>query len=81
MVLGQAAKKSPYVAGPVAFIVLLGFWFERNLLVWPSIIKNDMTSFLGLIPIGIAGGFVGAFVLVFLFYSRVFPSVAVTDKS
>jgi hypothetical protein len=68
--------------GPVAFGVLLGVWLERNLLVWPSVVKaGDMTAFLGLIPLGIAAGFVGAFVLVFLFYSRVFPSLSLARES
>ena len=81
VLLGQRAKTTSWVAGPVAAIVLLGVWMERNLLIWPSVIKDDMTSFLGLIPLGIGVGFLGAYVLVFLFYSRVFPSLAVTDES
>ena len=81
VLLGQQAKKTPWIAGPVAVIVLFGFWLERNLLIWPSAIKEDMTSFLGVIQLGIAGGFIGAFVLVYLVYSRVFPSIAVAEKS
>ena len=65
----------------VAAIVLLGFWIERNLLVWPSVIKNDMSSFIGLVPVCIALGFCGAFILVFLFYSRVFPSLPTQRSS
>lgn len=81
VLLGQKPKKTPCIAGSVAVIILFGFWLERNLLVWPSVVKEDMTSFLGLIQLGIAGGFLGGFVLVFLIYSRVFPSIAVTGKS
>jgi hypothetical protein len=79
--MGQRPKTTSWIVGPVAFIVLVGFWVERNLLVWPSVVKNDMTAFLGLIPFCIALGFVGAFILVFLFYSRVFPSLPIAPKS
>lgn len=81
LLMGQRPKTTSWIVGPVAFIVLVGFWLERNLLVWPSVVKNDMTAFLGLIPFCIALGFVGAFILVFLFYSRVFPSLPVAPKS
>jgi hypothetical protein len=81
VLMGQKPKTTSWIVGPVAFIVLTGFWIERNLLVWPSVLKNDMTAFLELIPICIGLGFVGAFVLVFLFYSRVFPSLPTAPKS
>jgi len=81
VLMGQRPKTTTWIVGPVAFIVLVGFWVERNLLVWPSVVKNDMTAFLGLIPFCIGLGFVGAFVLVFLFYSRVFPSLPTAPKS
>ncbi len=81
VLLGKKPKTTPWIAGPVACIVLLGFWLERNLLVWPSVIKDDMTSFLGPIQLAIALGFVAAYVLVYLVYSRVFPSLAVADES
>jgi hypothetical protein len=80
VLLGERPKKTPWILGPVACIVLLGFWLERNLLVWPSVIKGDMTSWLGPIQLGIAAGFAGAFLLVFLIYTRVFPSVALSAK-
>ena len=80
ILLGQQAKKTGWIAGPVASIVVLGYWFERNLLIWPSVIKDDQFAWFGLIQIGILLGFIGAFALVFLIYSRVFPSLAV-EKS
>jgi hypothetical protein len=80
VLLGQRPKQTSWIVGPVAAIVLLGLWLERNLLIWPSVIKDDMTSFLGLIPLGIGVGFLGAYALVFLVYSRVFPSLAIADE-
>ena len=64
----------------MASIILFGFWLERNLLTWPSVIKDDSTSYLGVYQILIALGFAGAFGLVFLFYTHVFPTIAVEKK-
>jgi hypothetical protein len=65
----------------VAFGVVIGFWLERNLLIWPSVVKGDQLAWLGPIQMGVLLGFVGAFALVFLIYSRVFPSLAVPERS
>jgi hypothetical protein len=81
VLLGQRPKKTPWILGPVAAIVMLGLWFERNLLVWPSVIKDDSWSWFGPFQILIALGFCGAFGLVFLLYTRVFPTVAVSKRS
>ncbi|MEM9174110.1 MAG: hypothetical protein AAGC67_02660 [Myxococcota bacterium] len=80
VLLGQRPKKTPAIAGTIASLLLLGLWLERNLLVWPSVVKGDMTAPFGLIQFGIAAGFVGAFLAVVLYYSRVFPTVAVAIK-
>ena len=80
VLLGERPKKTPWILGPVAGIVLFGFWLERNLLVWPSVVKGDMLSWLGPIQLGVAAGFIGAFLLLFLVYTRIFPSVAVAQK-
>jgi len=80
VLLGQRPKKTPWIAGPVAGLLLFGLWLERNLLVWPSVIKGDMLSWFGLIQIGVALGFSGLFLLVVLYYSRVFPTVAVSAR-
>ena len=80
VLLGQRPKKTPWIAGPVAAILLFGLWLERNLLVWPSVIKGEMLSWFGVIQVGVALGFVGLFLYVVLYYSRVFPTVAVAAK-
>ncbi len=80
VLLGQRPKKTPWIAGPVAAILLFGLWLERNLLVWPSVIKGEMLSWFGLIQVGVALGFAGLFLLVVLFYSRVFPTIAVSSE-
>jgi len=80
VLLGQRPKKTRWILGPVAAIILFGFWLERNLLTWPSVIKDDSTSYLGLYQVLIALGFAGAFGLVFLVYTHVFPTLAVERK-
>jgi len=65
---------------PVAGILLFGLWLERNLLVWPSVIKGEMLSWFGLIQVGIGLGFAGLFLFIVLYYSRVFPTVAVSTE-
>ena len=80
VLLGQRPKKTGWILGPVASIILFGFWLERNLLVWPSVIKDDSTSYLGLYQVLIALGFFGAFGLVFLIYTRVFPTIAISRR-
>ena len=50
------------------------------MLIWPSVIKGEMLSWLGLIQVGVALGFTGLFLLVVIYYSRVFPTIAVSVK-
>jgi len=80
VLLGQYPKKNPYILGTVATIVLLGVWVERNLLIWPSVIKNGGFIWFGGLQLAIALGFLGAFCLVFLLYTRVFPALAVAES-
>jgi hypothetical protein len=78
VLLGQAPKRSWYILGPVSVVMLAGFWLERNVLVWPSLVPGDGFAWLGPIQLGIAAGFFGAFALVFLIYSHVFPTLPVS---
>ena len=81
VLLGQVPKKTPQILGGVAVVSLLGFWFERNVLVWPSLVPEDGMAWLGFIQLGVAALFFGAFGLVYLYYSRIFPSIAVPEDS
>jgi hypothetical protein len=81
VLLGQRPKRTPAILGSVAAIVCLGFWLERNVLVWPSLVPEDGGAWLGGLQIAIAAGFLGAFVLVYLAYTRVFPSLLVPRRS
>jgi len=80
VLLGQAPKRSWYIVGPIAVVMLIGFWLERNVLVWPSLVPNDGLAWLGPVQLGIAAGFFGAFALVFLIYSRIFPTLPVPRR-
>jgi hypothetical protein len=75
VLLGQRPKQTPIILGVVSAGVLAGFWFERNVLVWPSLVPEDGAAWMGPIQFGIAAGFFGAFVLVYLVFSRVFPTL------
>ncbi len=80
VLLGQRPKRTPWILGPVALAVLVGFWLERNALVWPSLVPGDGGAWLGPIQLGLAAGFLGAFLLVFLAFSRVFPSLPLPQR-
>ncbi len=58
-----------------------GFWLERNVLVWPAFVPEDGSAWLGPIQLGIALGFLGGFILVFLLFSRVFPTLPLPRRS
>jgi hypothetical protein len=79
VLLGQRPKRTPAILGGVAAIVLLGFWLERNVLIWPSLEPDSTTAFAGFIQFGVAAGFLGAFALVYLIYSRIFPTTTVPE--
>jgi hypothetical protein len=81
VLLGQEPKKTKSILGGVAFLSLLGFWLERNALVWPSLVPDDGSAWFGPIQIGIALGFLGAFALVYLVFSRVFPTLPLPERS
>ena len=76
VLLGQRPKRNPIILGSVGAIVLIGFWLERNVLIWPSLVPGDTLAFAGWIQFGIAAGFLGAFALVYLAYATLFPSLA-----
>ena len=80
VLLGQAPKRTPQILGTVALVVLAGFWLERNMLVWPSLVPEDDGAWFGPIQIGIALGFLGAFVLVQLVFHRMFPTLPLPSK-
>jgi hypothetical protein len=80
VLLGVEPKKTPLILGGVSFVVVLGFWLERNLLVWPSLAPTAGASWVGPIQFGIAAGFLGAFSLVYLVFTRVFPGLAVPSR-
>ncbi|MEE8581620.1 MAG: hypothetical protein V3T33_08530 [Myxococcota bacterium] len=79
--LGERPKRTWWWLGAISAIVVFGFWLERNVLIWPSFVPDDSLAWLGVIQIGIAAGFLGAFALVYLIYTRVFPSLAVPQRS
>ena len=78
--LGQKPKKTYWFVSSVAFVSAFGFWLERNVMAWPAWVPEETLAPFGWIQTGVALGFLGAFALVFLVYTRVFPSLAVPHK-
>jgi hypothetical protein len=81
LLLGQKPKRTWWFLAGVSLISALGLWLERNVLVWPSWAPEDTFAFLGWIQIGVALGFLGAFSLSYLVFTRVFPALAVPRRS
>jgi hypothetical protein len=81
VLLGQRPKRTPAILGSVSAIVVVGFWLERNALIWPSLVPQDGSAWLGPIQLGIAAGFAGAFTLVMLVFTRVFPTLPLPERS
>jgi hypothetical protein len=79
--LGQRPKRTGWFLATISGVVATGFWLERNVLVWPSLEPQEPWSWLGPVQVGVALGFLGAFALVFLLYTRVFPTLAVPDRT
>ena len=47
----------------------------------PSLVPDDGMAWFGAVQIGVALGFLGAFALVYLVFSRVFPTLPLPDRS
>jgi hypothetical protein len=70
-----AAKKSPFVLGFFATVSLVALWFERYLLVTPSVTAAEGPVF-GLPEIGPLLAFLGLFLLAYGLFARTFPMVS-----
>ena len=81
MRIHDKTKRTPAILGGVSAAVLVGFWLERNVLVWPAFAPEDGCAWFGPIQLGVALGFLGGFVLVFLLFSRIFPTLPLPRRS
>ena len=70
-----AAKKSPFVLGLFATVSLVALWFERYLLVTPSVTPAAGPVF-GLPEAGPLLAFLGMFLLAYGLFARTFPMVS-----
>jgi hypothetical protein len=75
--LGQVPKKTWWFVSSVATVSLIGFWIERNVLIWPSLEPKLSLAFLGPQQCAVALGFVGAFAFVNMLYRSRFMAVPV----
>jgi hypothetical protein len=75
--LGQVPKKTWWFVSTIASVSLIGFWIERNVLIWPSLEPQNSFAFLGPHQVAVALGFLGAFAFVNMFYRSRFMAVPV----
>ena len=69
------AKKSPFVLGLIAMVSLVSLWLERYLLVTPSVTPLDHPAF-GIPEAGPLFMLLGAFLLCYAMFARMFPMVS-----
>ena len=72
-ILPRSMKKAPPILAGFSVIVLIGHWLERFLLATPNYWQGEGGLPLGLPEIGVALGFLGAFVACYHWYLRTFP--------
>ncbi|HWP35451.1 MAG TPA: hypothetical protein VNM66_07635 [Thermodesulfobacteriota bacterium] len=77
--LSRAAKKHPPTLALFATVVLVGLWLERYLMVYPAVVRSEGGIPLGLTEVGVSLGFLGLFLLAFLWFLSRVPPVAVHD--
>jgi hypothetical protein len=78
VLLSRKIKMKPVAMLVLSSIILVGMWFERFLLVVPSLWKEGEIPF-GFLEIFITAGFLGMMVLSVLWFLRVFPALPVAD--
>ncbi len=71
--LGVKPKRTPWILATVSTIVLLGLWFERNLLVYPSWYHETGRIIFGWQEIGITLGFAGLLLGAVTWFGSRFP--------
>ncbi len=78
MLLGRKVKMKPIPMMVVGIVILAGMWFERFLLVVPSLWKSGPFP-LGLIELLITLGFFGIMGLCLLFFFARYPMLPISD--
>ncbi len=73
--LGAAPKRTPAILTTVAALVLLGLWFERYILVYPSFYADAETLVFGWQEIGTALAFAGLFIGAAVWFATRYPVV------
>ena len=77
VLLFRSAKRSPWLLGAIALLVLAGRWVDLSLMVLPS--QGSASEPPGLVEAGLALGTVGVFVLVVLWSLQRAPLVPVHE--
>lgn len=78
IMLSRNIKRNPKTLFALSAFIVMTMWFERYILIVPSLWKGDTAPF-GLIEILVTLGFFAAFALTFLFFIKRFPVLPLTD--
>jgi hypothetical protein len=78
VLLSRRIKVRPLFLLLISSVIMIGMWFERFLLIAPSLSKDGSMN-LGLPEVLVSGGFLGAVSLTILFFLRRFPLLPVSD--
>jgi hypothetical protein len=78
MLISKKIKRSPRLFLIVALIILIGMWFERFILIAPSVWHNSNLPF-GWQEIFITCGFFGFFGFIYLYFLENIPILPLTD--
>ncbi len=73
--LGAKPKQTPQILVIFALLIMLGLWFERYILVYPSFYAGSETVVFGWQEIGTALGFTGLFIGSAVWFASRFPVV------
>lgn len=78
VLLRKKIKMNPNAMKIIAFMVLLGYWFERMLLIAPAVAKTEIFP-INLIQVALTIGFMGLFIGAVQYFWNKFPIVAFGD--
>ncbi|MBI4596230.1 MAG: hypothetical protein HY730_07645 [Candidatus Tectomicrobia bacterium] len=78
ILLSRGIKKNPITLVIISLVIVIGMWFERYLLIVPSIWHESYIPF-GIMEIMVTLGYGAGFILAFLAFIKVFPVLPISD--
>ena len=80
LLLSEDIKKTPWAYRIVAFIILIGYWFEKYVVVMPQLFPNEIPFLagFGLLEIGLFLGFLGTYGLCIQNFLKKYPYIPIS---